>query len=184
MILEEAIQWDGTPANIKLFQYFNLYPEVKIYIDSVQTTGSEPNITKLYSKTYDVSDCATDNRIKTFLKSNCGQFSCKLIHKECQKLFKLGDRIRVYLDGRCWFCGFIFTTDYKSSTSMSIVAFDFLRYFKVPLLYGKNQLIDDTTKQGLVASNIFRKICQDLAIPFDDITNTYNTTKLHTKDSL
>ena len=172
MILEQAIQYNGSPANVQILQYFNLYPEIKIYIDSVHTTGSEPNITKLYSKTYDVSECATEPRIKTFLKNNCGQFTCKLIHKDCQSHFKLGDRVRVYLDGRCWFCGFIFTTDYKSSTSMSIVAFDFLRYFKVPLLYGKNQLIDDNTKQGMVASDIFRKICQDLAIPFDVITNS------------
>lgn len=172
MILETAIQFDGSPANIKLFDYFNLYPEVKIYIDSVQTTESGSDVTRLYSKTYDVSECSSDIKIKTVLKNNCGQLSCKLIHKDCQSKFKLGDRIRVYLDGRCWFCGFVFTIDYKDSTSMSLVAFDFLRYFKVPLTYGKNQLINDSTNQGLTGSEIFRKICQDLAIPFDVWTNS------------
>ena len=172
MILETAVQYDGSPANIKLFKYFNLYPEIKIYIDKVETVGSEDNVTRLYSKIYDVSDCSSEAKIKTVLKNNCGQFSCKLIHKDCQSNFHVGDRIRVYLDGRCWFCGFIFIADYKSSTSMTITAFDFLRYFKAPLLYGKNQLIDDSTKQGLVASDIFRKICQDLAIPFDVYTNS------------
>lgn len=173
MILEEAIQFDGSPADIKLYNYFNLYPEIKVYIDSVSATESEAGVaTKLYSKTYDVSDCSTDIRIKTVLKNNCGQLTCKLIHKECQKLFKVGDRIRLYLDGRCWFCGFIFDADYKNSTSMSVTAFDFLRYFKSPLLYGKNQMIDNNTKQGLVASDIFKKICQDLAIPFDITTNS------------
>lgn len=172
MILETAVQYDGRPADVKLFQFFNLYPEIRVYIDSVQTTGSEPNITKIYSKTYDVSDCITEMRIKTTLKNNCGQFTGKLIHKDCQSKFKLGDRIRVYLDGRCWFCGFIFTSDYKSSTSMSIIAFDFLRYFKVPLIYGKNQLIDNNTNQGLSASGIFTKICQDLAIPFQVISES------------
>lgn len=172
MILEEAITWDGTPANVKLRQYFNLYPEIKVFIDAASTTGSENNVTKIYSKVYDVSDCSTDIRVKTVLKENCGQLTCKLIHKDCQKLFHPGDRVRLYLDGRCWFCGFIFIRDFQSSTSMTITAFDFLRYFKVPLIYGKNQLIDDATKQGLVASDIFRKICQDLAIPFDVITNS------------
>lgn len=166
MILDEAVQFDGSPANIKLIPYFNLYPEVKIYIDAVQTTGSDPDITKIYSRTYDVSNCATEVKIKTVLKNNCGQLTCKLIHPDCQSTFQLGDRVRVYLDGRCWFCGFVFIADYKSSTSMSIIAFDFLRYFKVPLTYGKNQLIDDSTGQGLVASDIFTKICQDLDIPF------------------
>ena len=149
-MIEEALQFDGSPANILLSNYFNLYPEIRIYIDSVSI--KEEDLTKLYSKTYDVSNCSTDAKIKTVLKNNCGQFTCKLIHPDCQTTFKLGDRIRVYLDGRCWFCGFIFTCDYSDSTSMSIVAFDFLRYFKVPLLYGKNQLISDSTRQGLVAS--------------------------------
>lgn len=119
-----------------------------------------------------MSKCVTDAKIKTVLRNNCGQFTCKLIHPDCQTLFHLGDRVRVYLDGRCWFCGFIFTSDYKSSTSMSIVAFDFLRYFKSLVIYGKDQLLDDSTKQGLVASDIFRKICQDLAIPFGISTNS------------
>lgn len=170
-LLQTAIQYDGSSADIELLKYFNLYPEVKIYIDSVGTIQQGEDYTRLYSNVYDVSDCATEPKIKTVLKNNCGQFTCTLIHKDCQTYFKLGDRVRVYLDGRCWFCGFIFTCDYKSDTSMSIIAFDYLRYFKSPLVYGKNQLIDDQTKQGLVASDIFRKICQDLKIPFDIYTN-------------
>lgn len=167
MILDEALQYEGKPANIKLRQYFNLYPEVKLYIDTASAVESGDSMTKIYSKVYDISNCASNIKIKTVLKDNCGQLTCKLIHKECQKLFNVGDRVRLYLDGRCWFCGFIFIRDFQSSTSMSIVAFDFLRYFKVPLTYGKNQLLTIGNTTGMPASDIFTKICQDLAIPFN-----------------
>lgn len=170
-LIEGAIQFDGSTSGIKLAQYFNLYPDVNVYIDKTTAVQSGKDYTRLYSETYDVSDCCTDVKIKTVLRNNCGQLTCKLISKDCQSKFNVGDRIRLYLDKRCWFCGFIFTTDYKSSTSMNVIAFDFLRYFKAPLTYGKNQLIDDSTKQGLTASGIFRKICQDLSIPFDVYTN-------------
>ena len=32
-LLQTAIQYDGSSADIELLKYFNLYPEVKIYID-------------------------------------------------------------------------------------------------------------------------------------------------------
>lgn len=169
-VIEGAIQFDENSSKIKLSQYFNLYPVINVYIDKTTAVESGEDYTRLYSDTYDVSDCCTDIKIKTVLKNNCGQLSCKLISEECQSKFHVGDRIRLYLDGRCWFCGFIFITDYKSNTSMSLIAFDFLRYFKAPLTYGKNQLTDDSTKQGLTASGIFTKICQDLKIPFEIYT--------------
>lgn len=168
---EEVLGW--REANIKLENYYNLFPEIKVYIDHANTIeqGTEESgkkdYTKIYSSVFDVSECATNIRIKSALYNNCGQFSCKLIHEDCQQ-FRVGDRVRLYLDGRCWFCGFIFTTEFESKTTMMITAFDYLRYFKAPLIYGKNQLIN-STGQGLSASEIFTKICQDLKIPFEVI---------------
>ncbi len=167
ILIGEAVQWDGTPANIKLKPYFNLFPKIQIFVDVPSTIESENTITKIYSKMYDVTDCTTDIKIKTVFKNSCGQLTCKFIHEDCQEKFIVGSRIRLYLDDRCWFCGIIFTRDFSSKNSMSIIAFDFLRYFKAPLTYGKNQLMTIDGQLGLVASDIFTKICQDLAIPFD-----------------
>lgn len=173
MLLESGIIWGDVPSKVNLANYFNLYPEIKIYIDVPTDYGytKEQGIFRTYSQIYDVSDCATDIRLKTVLKNSCGTLSFKLIHEDCQKLFINGCRVRLYLDGRCWFCGFIFIRNFKDKHDMQIVAFDFLRYFKSPLSYMKSQLRTQDGQMGLTASEIFQKICTDLAIPCTVVTN-------------
>lgn len=172
--LETAIVWDQTPAKLKLSNYFNLYPKIQMFIDVPSDYGynKEQGIFRTYSKIYDVSECSTDIRLKSVLKDSCGTLSFKLVHQDCQKLFTNGCRVRLYLDDRCWFCGFIFIRQFGGKNDMRVVAFDFLRYFKSPLSYMKNQLKTQDGKMGLYASDIFRKICKDLAIPCEVITNS------------
>ena len=172
-LLESAIIWGQEPYKINLSNYFNLYPNIQLFIDVPTDYGytKENGIFRTYSQIYDVSNCATDIRLKTVLKDNCGTLTFKLIHEDCQKLFTNGCRVRLYLDGRCWFCGFIFSRDFADKNDMRIIAFDFLRYFKSPLSYMKSQLKTQDGTMGLTASEIFKKICTDLAIPCDIITN-------------
>lgn len=172
-IFQESVVWGDEPANIQLRQYFNLYPDIKLFIDIPGSYGVENNVIfKTYAQTYDVSQCSTDIRMKTVLYNSCGSLTFKLIHEDCQRLFKSGARVRLYLDNRCWFCGWIFTTKHGGKADMQVTCFDWLRYFKVPLTYGKSQLKTEDGTQGLPASDIFKKICQDLAIPFDVYTNS------------
>ena len=164
---QSALVWNETEAKINLANYFNLYPDIKLYMDVPTDYGysAEKGIFRTYTQIYDVSDCATDIRVKTFLKGTCGQISFKLIHKDCQKLFPNGTRVRLYLDGRCWFWGFVFIRNFSGQNDMQVTAFDFLRYFKSPLSYMKSQLKTQNGTMGLTASDIFQKICTDLAIP-------------------
>lgn len=172
-ILQESVVWGDENSNVQLKKYFNLYPDIKIFIDIPSSYGvNNKKIFKLYNKTYDVSNCATDIKMKSVLYNSCGSLTFKLIHEDCQKLFTAGCRVRLYLDNRCWFCGWIFTTKHGGKADMSVTCFDWLRYFKVPLTYGKSQLKTEDGTQGLPASDIFKKICQDLAIPFDVYTNS------------
>ena len=64
-LIEGAIQFDGSTSGIKLANYFNLYPDVNVYIDKTTAVQSGKDYTRLYSDTYDVSDCCTDVKIKT-----------------------------------------------------------------------------------------------------------------------
>lgn len=173
MLLESGIIWGNTPSKVNLANYFNLYPTIKLFIDVPSDYGytKEQGIFRTYSQIYDVSDCSTDIKLKTVLKNVCGTLSFKLIHEDCQKLFTNGCRVRLYLDGRCWFCGFIFIRTFGGKNDMRIVAFDFLRYFKSPLSYMKSQLKTQDGKMGLTASEIFKKICTDLALPYNVVTN-------------
>lgn len=163
----DSLVWSDENNKVYISQYFNLYPEIKLLIDVPSDYGysKESGIWKTYSKIYDVSSCATDIRLKTVLYNNCGQLTCKLIHPDCQRLFNEGARVRLYLDGICRFCGFIFTRTFSNKNDMNIVAFDWLRYLKSPLSYEKDQLRTQNGSMGLTASAIFTKICQDLAIP-------------------
>ncbi len=172
-ILESGIVWSDTPAKVILSNYFNLYPKIEVFIDHASEYGySEENgIFRTYTDIYDVSNCCTDIRVRSSLKDNCGTLTFKLIHSDCQRLFFNGDRVRLYLDGRCWFCGFIFNLSYSSKNDMQVTVFDFLRYFKTPLTYEKSQLKTQDGTKGLTADEIFKKLCMDLAIPYSIVTN-------------
>lgn len=167
-----SIEHDGSPAKINLKNYFNLYPEIRLFIDKAEAQALGDDYSRIYSTTYDVSECSSNIKYKTVMYGNAGSLTCELVHENCQRLFHTGDRIRLYLDGRCWFCGTIFITDYKDSTNMTITAYDFLRYFKSQLVYGKNKLMNEDGTAGMVASDIFMKICQDLKLPFDIYANS------------
>lgn len=171
-LLEPAIIWSQQQAKINLSNYFNLYPNIQLFIDVPTNYGysEEQGIFRTYSQIYDVSTCSTDIRLKTVLKNNCGTLTFRLIHEECQKLFTNGCRVRLYLDNRCWFCGFIFSRTFADKNDMRVVAFDFLRYYKSPLSYMKSQLKIQNGTMGLTASEIFKKICMDLAIPYTVVT--------------
>lgn len=165
MLEQKAMVWGDTESQIKLAQYFNLYPTIQLFIDVPFKYGVEQGqVFKSYSDSYDITNCATNIRYKTVLYNNCGQLTCKLIHPDCQKFIE-GSRIRLYLDGICRFCGFLFTKKVRGENDMDIVCFDFLRYFKSPLTYNKSQLKSPDGTMGLPASDLFKKICMDLAIP-------------------
>lgn len=164
-----SIRWDSAQAKIDLMNTFNLYPKIQLLIDSVDSSQYDPNSSKvrLFTNSYDVSSCATNIRIKTVMYNNCGQLSFTLIHPDCRTLFKEGDRVRLYLDDKCKFCGFIFSRTFSQKREMQVVAFDYLRYFKAQQIYSKTMMRSSDGKTGLTASEIFTKICQDLKIPFE-----------------
>jgi len=164
-----SIPWNKETAKIKLYDQFNLYPKIQVIIDKVDDTKYDPNSSqvRLFSEAYDVTSCSCDIKYKTVLYGSCGQMTWRMIHPDCQSLFKEGDRVRLYLDGKCRFCGFIFTRSFKQQGDMNVVAFDYLRYFKSPLIYNKNMLASQDGKTGLTASEIFQKLCQDLKLPFE-----------------
>lgn len=169
-----SVQWTDTDSKIDLMSDFDLYPKIQVIIDSVDKSQYEPNSStnRIFADSYDVTNCSCDIKLKTTLKSNCGQISFTMLHPDCQSLFKEGDRVRLYLNDKCRFCGFIFTRDFSQKGEMSVTAFDYLRYFKVPLSYDKNMMTAEDGKTGLTISEIFRKLCQDLKIPFDVYTNS------------
>ena len=171
MITQKEVVWGDVPSKIKLYDYFNLYPKIELFIDVPTKYGysEEQKIFRTYDNVYDVSQCSTNIRMRSSLKDNCGTLTFKLLHDECQRLFSNGDRVRLYLDGRCYFCGFIFNIKYSSKNDMQITAFDYLRYFKSPLSYMKSQLKTQDGTKGLTASEIFKKLCEDLAIPYSII---------------
>ena len=173
-ILQSGIVWGDTPAKVILSDYFNLYPKIEVFIDRATKYGysAEKGIFRTYTDIYDVSDCCTNIRMRSSLKDNCGTLTFKLLHDDCQRLFSNGDRVRLYLDGRCWFCGFIFNMQYGGKNDMQVTVFDFLRYFKTPLMYMKSQLKTQDGTKGLTASETFKKLCTDLAIPYSVITNS------------
>jgi hypothetical protein len=170
-ILQAEAQFtsDSSSSNapkIKLSNYYNLYPEIELYIDvPVSFEKTEDKTLKTYSTTYDCSNSATDIKLKTTLSSTCGTLTFKLIDDLSGSLINEGCRVRLYLDHRCYFCGWIFTLNISGKHDLSVTCYDWLRYFKVPLVYGKKNLLQDNG-QGLVASDIFTKICKDLAIPY------------------
>lgn len=168
---QKEIVWGDVPSNIKLYDLFNLYPKIELFIDVPTNYGysEEKKIFRTYNDIYDVSECSTNIRMRSSLKDNCGTLTFKLLHDECQRLFSNGDRVRLYLDGRCYFCGFIFNINYSSKNDMQVTAFDYLRYFKSPLSYMKSQLKTQDGSMGMTASQIFQKLCQDLAIPYSVI---------------
>ncbi len=173
-ILQSGIVWGDTPAKVILSDYFNLYPKIEVFIDQATEYGysAEKGIFRTYANIYDVSDCCTNIRMRSSLKDNCGTLTFKLLHEDCQRTFSNGDRVRLYLDGRCWFCGFIFNMQYAGKNDMQVTVFDFLRYFKTPLMYMKTQLMTQDGTKGLTASETFKKLCTDLAIPYSVITNS------------
>ena len=173
-ILQSGIVWEDTPAKVILSDYFNLYPKIEVFIDQATKYGysAEKGIFRTYTDIYDVSDCCTNIRMRSSLKDNCGTLTFKLLHDDCQRLFSNGDRVRLYLDGRCWFCGFIFSMQYAGKNDMQVTVFDFLRYFKTPLMYMKTQLMTQDGTKGLTASETFKKLCTDLAIPYSVRTNS------------
>lgn len=173
MILQGNIEWGNSPAKINLYNDFDLYPDIKLIIDKVtevkwsETEGGS----KTYAQSYDMSDCASNIKIKTVLYNNCGQLTCRLLHEDCEKIVQEGDRVRLYLNDKCRFCGFVFTRSFNKG-KMSITCFDYLRYFKAPLSYNRIQMISPNGSTGMTASDVFRKLCMDLAIPYDVITNS------------
>lgn len=169
-----SIKWQDTDSKIDLMSDFDLYPEIQLIIDSVDKTEYDTSIgvSRLFSDSYDVSRCSCDIRVKTTLHNSCGQISFTMLHPDCQSLFKEGDRVRLYLNNKCRFCGFIFTRSFKQKGEMSVVAFDYLRYFKTPLSYDKSMMMSEDGTKGLTVSEIFTKLCQDLKLPFDVYTNS------------
>lgn len=172
-ILQSGIVWGDTPANVILEPYFNLYPKIEVFIDKATKYGysEEKKIFRTYDDIYDVSECCSNIKMRSTLKDNCGTLTFKLLHEDCQRLFSNGDRVRLYLDKHCWFCGFIFSMQYAGKNDMQVTVFDFLRYFKNPLMYMKSQLKSQDGTKGLTASEIFKKLCTDLSIPYSVITN-------------
>lgn len=168
-----SIAWDDTDSKIDLMSTFDLYPKIQVIIDKVDKSQYDPqsSTSRIFAESWDVSDCSCDIKVKTVLYNNCGQMSFKMIHPECQT-FKEGDRVRLYLNDRCKFCGFIFTRDFSQKNEMVVYAFDFLRYFKAQMVYDKNMMMSEDGQTGLTISEIFRKLCQDLKIPFNVWTNS------------
>lgn len=164
---------EETKPQILLTKLFNLYPTIELIVDSVGDYGyDEKNgAFKNYATSYDISNCSKNIKIKTVEKDSCGILSFETLHKDCQK-FVEGDRVRIKLDGRCAFCGYIFTRSATDENTMSFIVFDFLRYFKSPLTYMKSQLMDTSNKLGLSIGGYFSKVCSDLKLPFKIIENS------------
>lgn len=163
-----SIYWDSTSSKIDLMSTFDLYPEIRLIIDKVDKSQYDPasNTSRIFAESWDVSSCSCNIRLKTVLYNNCGQLSFKMLHPQCQE-FKEGDRVRLYMNGKCKFCGFIFTRSFQQDEEMLVYAFDFLRYFKSPMLYDRNMMMSLNGQTGLTINEIFRKLCQDLKIPFE-----------------
>lgn len=99
---------------------------------------------------WDLSSVASDITYTTYLQDSPGKLSFSIV-EDVEKMFYEGSRVRLTVDGKGVFFGYVFTRSRTEAGSMSVDCYDQLRYLK-------NK--DTAVFSGVSAHMVFAQICK------------------------